>query len=305
MTQPTQQSFPRGKMALLVAALLAAVSLGFAISRDSSTGGETGMGKGPVQASTTIDTLEAQTRARPDDANAWHKLGAFLFQEGRFGDAAQALGNAARLDPEAAQLWSALGEARVMASEHDPMPDAALTAFRKAVALDPLDPRARYFLAVERDLSGDHDGALSDWLSLLEETPVDAPWRADLIRTIEQVGKINGINVEERLKRAGAQSPAAPGLATGGIPGPSAADLAAASKIPPGEQRQMAQGMVASLERRLERDPGNIEGWIMLVRSRMTLGEPKRAKQALDDAIAANPKSAGLLRQQAESLGVR
>ena len=67
----------------------------------------------------------------------------------------------------------------------------------------------------------------------------------------------------------------------------------------------MAQSMVANLERRLERDPDNIEGWFMLVPSRMTCGELEGAKQALDVATAANPKGGGLLRRQAKNLGVR
>ena len=70
------------------------------------------------------------------------------------------------------------------------MPPAALEAFRKAAALDPKDPRARYFLAVEKDLAGDHEGALTAWLALLAETPPGAPWEADLERTIEQVGNV-------------------------------------------------------------------------------------------------------------------
>ncbi|MFX7549094.1 hypothetical protein ABTJ50_22380, partial [Acinetobacter baumannii] len=74
-----------------------------------------------------------------------------------------------------------------------------LNAFRRAVAIDPKDPRARYFLAVARDLKGEHRGAIDDWLALLKDTPPGAPWEADLRRTIEQVGKINHIDVAQQL----------------------------------------------------------------------------------------------------------
>ena len=117
--------------------------------------------------------------------------------------------------PIAVILWYMLmspgeltaGEALVMADERNPMPDEAATAFEKAVALDPKDPRARYFLAVKKDLTKDHQGALNDWLALLKETPPGAPWESDLRRTITQSAKINSIDVSAQLA---AIKPAAP-----------------------------------------------------------------------------------------------
>ena len=116
-----------------------------------------------------------------------------------------------------------------MASEHDPMPPAALDAFKRAVALDPKDPRARYFLAVEKDLKGDHQGAIADWLALLKDTPAGAPWDNDLQRTIEQVGKINKIEVAKQIAAATANRPAAQPAGGMAIPGPTQDQLAAAS----------------------------------------------------------------------------
>src|SRR3546814_18677238 len=90
------------------------------------------------------------------------------------------------------------GEARVMASDSEPMPAAASEAFDKAIALDAKDPRARYFLAVRKDIGGDHQGAIADWFALLSDTTRGAPWEADLRRTIEQVGANNKIEAAGR-----------------------------------------------------------------------------------------------------------
>ena len=73
----------------------------------------------------------------------------------------------------------------------------------------------------------------------------------------------------------------------------------------PSEQRDMAEGMVAQLESRLQSEPKNVDGWVMLIRSRMTLGEPAKAKAALDAAVKANPGTAADLRAQAAALGVK
>lgn len=265
----------------------------------------------------TISGLEARVAENPGDQAAWRALGFARYDAGDYEAAAEAYEKAAALDPANAVLWSALGEARVMASARDPMPPAALAAFRKAAALDADDPRARYFLAVKRDLDGDHAGALEDWIALLEDTPPGAPWETDLRRTIEQVGKIRGIETGAKLAAAGSAQrrvfpdavpaqTAPPGLTAGAaIPGPSQQDIAAASAMSPGQQREMVDGMVASLEGKLKANPSNVDGWVMLMRSRMTLGQPDLARKALADAKAANPGAASRLTSEAELLGIR
>jgi cytochrome c-type biogenesis protein CcmH len=305
MTQGGKGTLPAGKIALAVAATILAFAVAHSIWKDRARAPD----PAPAAASThsnpqSIEALAAFARAHPQDVAAWTALGTATFEEGRFEDASDAYDKAIRIRPATAALWSALGEARVMASKRDPLPAEAVAAFQKAVSLDPKDARARYFLAVKKDIAGNHAGAIDDWLQLLAETPGDAPWRRDLVRTIEQVGKINRIDVAARIAAAEIRSPAPP-LAARAIPGPSAQDLQAAAAIPPGEQRAMAEAMVARLETRLKSGPANVDGWIKLMRSRMTLGQRDKAAAALRDAVAANPGKAELLRQQADVLGVR
>ena len=72
----------------------------------------------------------------------------------------------------------------------------------------------------------------------------------------------------------------------------------------PSEQREMIAGMVAGLEAKLQQNPKNLDGWVMLIRSRVNLGEPAKAKAALDAAIKANPGEAAELKRQAAALGI-
>lgn len=269
----------------------------------------------PATASTpdgprSLAELEKAAADNPGDAAAWRNLAMAYYDAQRFEDAVRTYERATKLSPNDASLWSALGEARVMASQHDPMPAAAAAAFDKALALDPKDPRARYFHAVRRDLGGEHEAAVGEWLALLADTPADAPWHDDLVRTIEQVGKINKIDVAPRIAAAQKQAPgpkmpaASLPLAAQGIPGPSQQDLAQASAMRPSDQRTMAEGMVERLEGKLKDNPANVDGWVMLMRSRVTLQEPDKAAKALADAIAANPSKADYLKQQAGILGI-
>ncbi len=289
---------------LLAAALLAAVSIGLSLSRsrESKPKIETADGVAGVSGDRLAE-LERKVAENPGDSMAWHAQGEEQFNRGLFGDAIVSLDKATKIAPTNAILWSALGEARVMASTSNPMPPEALADFRRAQAADPSDPRSRYFLAVKQDLDGDHKGAVAAWLALLKATPADAPWRGDLVRTIEQVGRINNIDVAGRIADAGGAATPPPARAS--LPGPTPQDLQAAASIPAREQREMAQAMVARLEARLKAEPGNPDGWIMLIRSRAYLGETDKASAALRDAVAANPGEADALRQQAAALGVR
>lgn len=310
-----------GRLVLGASALVLGFAVVYTATRDKRGADAPEAVAGAGAAADPLAALEQAAQASPADPAAWRALGSGLFDAGRFDEAAGAYEKAAGLAPGLAVVWSSLGEARIMAGKADPMPPAALEAFRKAARIDPKDPRARYFLAVNRDLSGDHAGAIADWLALLADTPPGAPWEADLRRTVEQVGKIHKIEVAGRL--AAIKQPAAPAgraamsaptgqaampalpVAAQGIPGPTAADLKAASAIPPSQQRQMAEGMVARLESKLNANPANIEGWIMLIRSRITLGQPEKAAAALKAAIAANPTQAAKLRAEAGVLGVK
>src|SRR5579863_3916161 len=255
---------------------------------------------------TPAATPEMLVQSHPRDPAAWRALGESRFEAGQYADATNAYQRAVALAPSNAAVWSALGESRVMASAHDPMPAEALKDFREASTIDPREPRARYFLAVQKDLTGDHDGAITDWLALLGDTPPGAPWEADLRRTIAQVGQINHIAVTARIAAVHQPAPLAmPAPPMAGIAGPTAEDLQAASAIPPSQQQAMAQAMVARLEQRLAADPHNADGWAMLIRSRMTLDGPEKASAALAQAVAADPADAAQLREQAQILGVK
>lgn len=304
MTQVLKTTFSWSRIALALAVIALGFAIGYAIKRQSPKTANEAQSIVAPAGQDPFAPLEARTRENPGDGSAWLALGAAYFDAGRFADAVTAFDKAAQVDPGKAVAWSSLGEARVMASERDPMPAEAAAAFRRAVTIDPKDPRARYFLAVGKDLTGDHQGAVDDWLALLADTPPGAPWESDLRRTIEQVARINKIDVAPRMASVSQPAPQLP-VAARGIPGPTAEDLRAASAIPPGEQRQMAEGMVARLEAKLQTNPANLDGWAMLMRSRMTLGQPEKASGALKAAIAANPAQAARLRQEAGLLGVK
>ena len=145
-----------------------------------------------------VSALEAQVRETPDDPAMLSTLGQAYAETGRYAEAAEVFGRASLLAPDNAALPSARGEALVQAAGGR-VTEAAETAFRAAVALDPGDARARYFLALRKDQTGDRDGAMDDWIALLNSAPPDAPWLPQVRGFVEQVAAERGVDISDRL----------------------------------------------------------------------------------------------------------
>ena len=150
---------------------------------------------------------DAPGHEMPGDAAGWADLGATRLDAGDAAGAAQAFARATRARPGDAALWSGYGEALAMRGAADGVPQDALAAYRRALALDPDEPRARYFLALRRLEDGDAAGAIDDWLALLAGMPGGTPWEADLVRQIGRAGARNGISTASRVAAARARQP--------------------------------------------------------------------------------------------------
>ncbi len=302
-------SLNKGNIAAIaaVAVLAGVVGWRFIATGDNGSGSAEPVEAG-ISIPPTLEELRERAEADPDNPVAWQELGSALFDASRFAEAADAYGRAAEIDGESAALWSALGEARVMASEDEPLPTPALEAFRRALSLDASDPRSRYFLAVEKDLGGDHDGAIADWLALLADTPPGAPWENDLVRTIQQVAAINEIDVEQRIADAASTRDLLPtgALASpaGAGRGPTQQQMAAAASLSPDQQQEMAQGMVSGLAQRIDAQGGSVDEWIMLMRSYQQMGRLGEARRTRDKAIAAHPGSTEQITEIAAQMGI-
>ena len=246
-----------------------------------------------------IAMLETRLQQEPGNADGWRMLGWSYLQTGRNGEAAEAFGRAAAIEPSNADYLSAQGEATVLAAEGSVTP-AAEGLFRKTLSLNPQDPRARYFLAVAKDQRGDHAGAMNDWIGLLKDAPPDAPWAAEIREFVERIAKERKIDLAGRL-------PPATALASAPAPGPTAEQMADAAKMSAGDRNAMIEGMVAKLAAELKQNPDDRAGWERLMRSRMVLGQTTQAQAAYRDAtraFARSPSDQAALRQTAASLGI-
>jgi cytochrome c-type biogenesis protein CcmH len=190
--------------------------------------------------------------AHPADPVPLRELGQAELAAGQPSEAAQAIHRALALAPGRADLWDTLGLITTEANQGEAGPDA-LADFRRALALDPNDVAARYYLARERIAGGDVAGGLADWRAIGAGLASDDPRRAQLESDIRQVAATGGL----------------------GAPAPEQAGGVGQAQI---------QAMVDGLAQRLKAQPDDPQGWVRLVRAYAVLGETDRRDAALAEA---------------------
>lgn len=232
-----------------------------------------------ADASQPLENLVAQVESHlekhPADGRGWTVLAPVLAKLGRFEDAARAYRNVITYTGETAQLRADLGAALAGAANGIVTADAK-SEFERAVALDPKDAKARFFLGMAAEQDGRTADAVTIWKALLADAPAEAQWRGAVQEALAQFGD--------------------------GAPRPTEEQVAAASDMNEADRSAMIHKMVDRLSARLKQDGNDVEGWLRLARAYMVLKEPEKSRVVRDDARRALERNEAGLRQLNEGL---
>jgi len=238
-----------------------------------------------TDATQPLDNLVAQVEQHleknPTDGRGWSVLAPVLARLGRFDDAIRAFRNSITYNGESAVHRADLGEALV-GGAGGVVTAEAKAEFERAIALNPDEVKASYYLGLAAEQDGRPAQAASIWQAMLAKAPADAPWRP-LVR--------------DALARVG------------GSPGPALSDetVAAAKDMNEGDRSAMIRSMVDRLATRLKQNGDDVEGWLRLVRAYMVMGDTDKAKGALSDArqaVAGDPERLRQLNDGLKNLGL-
>lgn len=229
-----------------------------------------------------IQGLQERVEAAPDDTALWVELARTQLQAGLYGDSAGSYNKAIELTGNPL-LRIEMGEAIVQGAE-GLVTRGALKQFRTALESVPNEPRAHYYIGLAATQEGDIDGAVDAWRHLLEISPSDAPFRPQIVSSIRRVLESDGRPADEIVANLPEGT-----ASTGGSAGPHA-------------ENEQIRGMVEGLAARLESQPDDVQGWLMLGRSRMVLEEPELAKAAFERARELAPDNPDVLLGYAASL---
>ena len=205
-----------------------------------------------------LQRAERQLSKKPNDARGWLVVAPVYMRLNRPADAANAFRNAIRINGASDDLQTALGEALSVVAG-GVVTDEAHKLFSAAVATNPTNSKAKFFLAIALNQSRDFEKSVSAWESLIAKSPPNSPW----LNVAQQQLAFAQTNLNDN----------APG-------NPTADDIKEAGKLSTGDRKEFINSMVARLEEELRDDPNNKPGWQRIIRSYSVLGRK-------DDALAA------------------
>ena len=221
------------------------------------------------------------------------------FNARNYAQAAVADRRAIELGDSDAVTWSELGEAIVMTSDGEVVPEA-MEAFTNSLAINPQGERSRFYIGLAEAQIGNLKQAVAIWRDLEKTSPPDAPWLGMLRDHIDAFAKQGGFDPASvppsppsasALQAANNAMTKALHLAV--PPGAPAAIPADAAPPTPGNDRDtMITAMVQRLADRMKTTPNDEAGWVQLARSYNVMGEQDKARDAIDHAIRLKPDDA-------------
>jgi cytochrome c-type biogenesis protein CcmH len=208
-----------------------------------------------------IARVEAQLEKQPDDVQGWKLLVPNYLNQGRFGDAANAMAQIIRISGPSSVLYADMGEAMVYGN-NGLMTAQSVAIFDEALKLDKNNAKALFYKGIGLSQEGKLAEAKATFQDLLAHAPADAPWKNA---------------VEQQMAKLDPKG-AAPIIGT--------EQMQNAEGMKPEERVAMIRGMVDGLDEKLKANPQDIEGWLRLIRARTVLGDTDRAVEALATARA-------------------
>ena len=246
-----------------------------------------------------VEQLAAKVAGNPTDVEGVTLLARTYRQLGRFSDAVGVYKQLVALQPNADTL-SSYGEVIIAAADGQVSKDAH-DVLVKALSLDRTEPRARFYLGLEQAEKGEAKNAIAIWRDLTATAPQEAPWLGMVREQMAGVAQEAGIppmTVDpkhpldfvptEEMALARMQAAAPPAVAAVAPPA-AAPNMGALQGSMTPDQIKMIEGMVAGLATRLESNPDDYKGWMMLGRSYTVLKNLDGAKKAYEKAIALKP----------------
>jgi len=224
---------------------------------------------------------------------SWRLLGWSYNRQNNFNAAKVAYEKALEIAPNDPQTLSAYAETLTRAA-NDIVTETALMYFSKSLKVDPSNVRASFYTGLAQQQSGNDTGAIDTWVALLNSVPADAPWKADLIARVNSLATEANIELPENFLRQSQKAP-------------SAADIAAAEQLSPGQRQEMIQSMVSRLQQRLTENPNDLTGWKQLIRSQVVLEQSAQATASMAlarKAFSQNASALAELEQYAKQQGL-
>ncbi len=129
--------------------------------------------QGPQSLDEAIAELQAELKRNPAQPEGWRLLGRTYATLGRHAESRDAFMTAVRDAPDNAELLVEAAQADAQADPQNRFGDDALAMLRKALAIDPANQRAQWFIGVAQRQRGEDANAVATWEALLPKLDSD------------------------------------------------------------------------------------------------------------------------------------
>ena len=238
-----------------------------------------------------VEKLRVAVTARPDDLQGQMLLARNEAAMGNFKAAYRAQEQVLTIKGNAAtgQDYLDYADMMILAAGGYVSPEAE-RVLRAALARDPENGGAQYYMGLMAAQTGRPDQAFRLWNALLRKGPADAPW----------IGPIRE-QIEDMAVRAGETRFALPPLDTAPqqapLAGPTAEDMQNAAQMSQDDRQEMIRGMVDRLAERLGTQGGTPAEWARLIGALGVLGDTQRAAAIWAEAQTVFADAPGVLDQ--------
>ncbi|MBL4836298.1 MAG: c-type cytochrome biogenesis protein CcmI [Kordiimonadaceae bacterium] len=206
-----------------------------------------------------LQSIEAHLAKNPTDIKGWGVLAKSARAVSDYSRAARAFAKFAALEPENT-TWRVQELEAYIAMAQGQITPAAKLVLQKLLDKVPDHPAGHYYLGMTRLQADDIAGAKAIWLALADRSASDAPWMAAL---------------NERLSGLGVKPPKL-----------SAEQISTVANMSEAERNEFVSGMISRLQARLESQPNDAKGWLMLARSLVAVEGKESAITALTKGLS-------------------
>ena len=168
---------------------------------DTTTGRELGL----QQIAERVDKLAERMKSRPDDAEGWTMLARSYAVLGRYAEAVPAYRRATQLEPKNAGLLADYADALGAASEGHVTPEFS-ALLERALAIDPLQPKALALAGTVAFERGDFAQAAAQWQRIADSLPPASEFRQQVQANIDEARRRESLTANISPSKGAASS---------------------------------------------------------------------------------------------------
>lgn len=136
-----------------------------------------------------ISRIELRLKEEPEDVRGWTLVAPLYMQTARYTEAITAYGTIMQLEGRNANSLAGIAEALTLASGGEVLPGAR-QALNAALAIEPKNHRARFYLALGDAQQGKLEAALTQWRGLQEELEGNSRFLPSVVAQIEKAERL-------------------------------------------------------------------------------------------------------------------